>query len=311
MFPGFSRAPRQRGAREEGWDQELAPGKAWAAPLGWKGRGRGADILGELLHPEPLLELGFQVCLALAQILLCDFPSLTTPLWSCRLWQERTGPEQEVRLVFSVRCVVWPQGLGTLSSNTEMMVVPMSPSTSTPPFRRPSPLPCYRGVWKGVCLTPAHLGLALCGHWTCTGRLSPGVCLPGPRGLQNRAREAPYSAKGNKASEPRFFSSHLTILPLAGSPHRAVPCVSAAPSDPLECSDLKLRRSTQVVTEGRADGGNAKPASPSHPRGGGRAPLTTECPGLASLPVTAGGLPFPGLWCRCDEGCKKQAPRGP
>lgn len=126
MFPGFSRAPRQRGAREEGWDQELAPGKAWAAPLGWKGRGRGADILGELLHPEPLLELGFQVCLALAQILLCDFPSLTTPLWSCRLWMERTEPEQEVRLVFSVRCVVWPPGLGTLSSNTEMMVVPVS-----------------------------------------------------------------------------------------------------------------------------------------------------------------------------------------
>lgn len=144
-------------------------------------------------------------------------------------------------------------------------------------------------------------------HWPSL----PRCVSPRATGSPEQSREAPYSAKGNTASEPRFFSSHLTILPRAGSPHREVPCVSAAPSDPLEWSDLKLRRSTQVVTEGRADGGNAKPASPAHPRGGGRAPLTTECPGLASLPVTAGGLPFPGLWCHAMKAVRNRLRAAP
>lgn len=73
-----------------------------------------------------------------------------------------------------------------------------------------------------------------------------------------------------------------------------ITCVSAAPSDPLEWSDLKLRRSTQVVMEGHADWGNAKPLRPSHPP-------DDSVPRPASLPVTAGACYSRGC---CDNAVK-------
>lgn len=171
----------------------------------------------------------------------------------------------------------------------------MSPSTSTPPSF----------TVLSLCLVTGACGRESASRqptlaWPsgATGRalaVSSRVCLPGPKGPQNRAHETPYSANRNTVSEPKFFRSHLTILTQARDPHCMIPCVSAAPCDPLEWSDLKLRHNTQVVMEGSAHWSNAKPMRPSHPRRGGLAPLRTVSPGLASLPITAGCLLLPGL----------------
>lgn len=94
--------------------------------------------------------------------------------------------------VFSLRCVVcftsgpWDSSFKQISKC--WLSLPPHPSSVRRQDMSPSsfvflPLCPVRGMWKGVCLTPAHTGLALWGCWTHTGSVS----LPRPSGVSLEA----------------------------------------------------------------------------------------------------------------------------